>query len=255
MEDRLTHSGGLLDPTFGSGGIVHLPNATDSAASAVAVQPDGKTVLAGHITRSHSLTADSITVQRLNQDGSLDKTFNDTGSVTIQTGASDFPTCVALQPDGKILIGGDATSSKGSNEGLVARLNANGSLDTAFGNSRGLELLTNVGQVNGLAVLTDPANPTTITGIVAAANGSTNGTLCFEAIKLTPTGVPDKTFGAGGFSVLANLNGNQISSVAANPLNGEIYLAGTVNGTRADGSSFEDGCLAALTPAGTLDPA
>ena len=103
-------AGGLLDPTFGSGGIVNLPHTTDSGASAVAVQPDGKTVIAGLISRSPG--ADSITVQRLNRDGSLDTTFNKTGSVTIQTGKSDWATSITLQPDGKILIGGGAQANK-----------------------------------------------------------------------------------------------------------------------------------------------
>src|SRR5262249_51510506 len=82
-----------------------------------------------------------------------------------------------------------------------------------------------------------------------------NGTSCFEAIKLTPAGAPDRTFGTGGFAILANLNGDQIGSVAADRLSGEIYLAGTVNFTLADGTQLPMGCLAALTPAGALDPA
>jgi hypothetical protein len=47
LEDRLTPSGGLLDPTFGSGGIVNLPPATAATPRAVAVQPDGEIVIAG----------------------------------------------------------------------------------------------------------------------------------------------------------------------------------------------------------------
>jgi uncharacterized delta-60 repeat protein len=252
LEDRLTPSGGLLDPGFGSGGIVNLPHATDYAASAVAVQPDGRIVVVGQITRSSvQQPEDAITVQRLNRDGSLDTTFNKTGSLTIQTGKSDWPTSVVLQPDGKILVGGGATANNGSGEFLVARLNANGSLDTTFA-SKGLWVSTSpFGVVKKLAVLTDPAHPTTVTGIVAAAQGYANGTPCFEAIKLTPAGALDKTFGAGGFAVFANLNGERIASVAVDRLSGEIYLAGTVSVPNANNT----GCLAALTPAGALDPA
>jgi uncharacterized delta-60 repeat protein len=256
LEDRLTPSGGLLDPTFGSGGTVNLPSTTDYGASAIVVQPDGKVVVAGQITRTNSPTAESITVQRLNRDGSLDTTFNHTGSITLQTGKRDWPTSVALQPDGKILVGGGAKANNGSNEFLVTRLNTNGTLDTTFG-SKGLWVYaTPYGMVTKLAVLTDPAHPATVTGIVAAAQGDTNGTSCFEAIKLTPAGAPDRTFGAGGFALLANLNAEPTVSVAADRRSGEIYLAGTVGFTLADGTQGgPTGCLAALTPAGALDPA
>jgi uncharacterized delta-60 repeat protein len=251
LEDRLTPSGGLLDPTFGTGGIVNLPSTTDYAATAVAVQPDGKVVVAGQINRTNSPLNEAITVQRLNRDGSLDTTFNKTGSLTIQARNSDWPTSVALQPDGKILVGGAATTGNGSHEFLVARVNANGTLDTTFA-SKGLWVYDSPnGEVEKLAVLTDPAHPTTVTGIVAAAQGWANGTQCFEAIKLTPAGAPDRTFASGGFAVLANLNGDQTASVAVDGLSGEIYLAGMVKVPAGNIT----GCLAALTPAGALDTA
>jgi uncharacterized delta-60 repeat protein len=245
LEDRLTPSGGgLLDPTFGSGGIVHLPSTTDNGATAVAVQPDGRVVVAGY-------AGNYISVQRLNTDGSLDTTFNKTGSITIKSGSYDFPKTVALQPDGKILIGGGAQTHNGTAESLVARVNPNGTLDTTFGNSRGLELLTNVGQVHGLAVLTDPAHPGTVTGIVAAARapGDTQGA-SYGVYKLTPAGVPDTTFGSGGVATLAGLTGGQVLSVAVAP-SGEIYLAGYVH--LSGMTAGADGCVAAVTPTGALD--
>jgi uncharacterized delta-60 repeat protein len=247
LEDRLTPSGGLLDPTFGSGGVVNLPSTTDNGATAVAVQTDGKAVIVGYVNRNNGYS--SISVQRLNRDGSLDTTFDKTGSVTIQTGNDDIPRAVALQPDGKILVGGN-WSSKNSGGGLVARLNTNGTLDTTFG-SKGLWLSTAAGTVEKLAVLTDPAHPTTVTGIVAADDANANGVRCIGAVKLTPAGAPDSTFGSGGIAVIASLSGGgdfRTASVAVAP-SGEIYLAGHVNG----GTTLPNGCVAALTPAGALD--
>jgi uncharacterized delta-60 repeat protein len=257
LEDRLTPSGGQLDPTFGSGGIVNLPYATDNGAAAVAVQPEGKIVIAGEGVLSSGKSC--ISVQRLNRDGSLDTTFNKTGSVTIQTGSWDDPSSVALQPDGKILVGGRAAtggggaSSNTTYEYLVARLNANGTLDTTFG-SKGLWVYAtasaSAGGVKKLAVLTDPAHPATVAGIVAAAPGTANGTKCFEAIKLTPAGVPDKSFGSGGFAVFAGLSGGDgAHSVAVAP-SGEIYLAGNV---AFSGTTYSVGCIAAVTPSGAPD--
>src|SRR5262245_45972146 len=74
LEARDNPSGGLLDPTFGSGGIVNLPNTTNLAATAVAVQPDGKVVIAGSVNNVSGRNNGpyTITVQRLNRDGSLD---------------------------------------------------------------------------------------------------------------------------------------------------------------------------------------
>jgi uncharacterized delta-60 repeat protein len=260
LEDRLTPAGGLLDPTFGTGGIGHLPTTPDSEATAVAVQPDGKVVVVGQITRK-VVTAEAITVQRLNRDGSLDTSFNGTGSATIQTEQSDWPTSVALQPDGKILVGGIALSNnfslsgRGSHEFLVARVNANGTLDTTFA-SKGLWVYASPNaELDKLAVLTDPAHPAAITGIVAAAQGNANGATCFEAIKLTPAGVPDRTFGSGGFATFAGLSNSHSDqtarSVAVAP-SGEIYLAGAVE---FGGMTAQDACIAAVTPSGALDTA
>jgi uncharacterized delta-60 repeat protein len=156
LEDRYCLSPGVMEWSDPEGG----------GANAVAVQPDGKTVVAG--VALNSKVQQFIFVQRLNQDGSVDLTFNKSGSLTIQTGKGCIPSAVALQPDGKILIGGQAIANNGTGESLVARVNPNGTLDTTFGNSRGLELLTNGGYVDGLAVLTDPTHPATVTGIVAA---------------------------------------------------------------------------------------
>lgn len=82
----------------------------------LALQPDGK-VLVGHMGGMH----------RLHSDGSLDNTFS------ISVGALDeLVYSIALQPDGKILVGGHFTVVNGTNRAGVARLHANGTLDTTF---------------------------------------------------------------------------------------------------------------------------
>jgi uncharacterized delta-60 repeat protein len=179
-------------------------------------------------------------VERLNTDGSLDTTFNKTGSMTIQThNRSDFADAVAVQPDGKIVVGGASSRIDGrssDSESLVARLTPNGTLDPTFG-SGGLWLSPG-GQVQNLAVLTDAAH-TTVTGIVGFRPVAFPGAV----VKLTPAGVPDSTFGSGGVAVAAGLSGITFRGFTVSAA-GEIYVSGTVNST---------GCLAALTPAGVLD--
>src|SRR5262249_27236324 len=77
LEDRLTPSdGGLLDPTFGSGGIVtsSFSSSVDRARD-VLVQPDGKLVIAGFTDSPSSRTARDSLVARYNPDGTLDSSF------------------------------------------------------------------------------------------------------------------------------------------------------------------------------------
>ncbi|EKE67204.1 delta-60 repeat domain-containing protein, partial [Oceanibaculum indicum] len=87
-------------------------------------QPDGKILIGGRFTSYDGTTRNRIA--RLNTDGSLDTSFNP-GS-----GADDNIYALVLQPDGKIMIGGNFTSYDGTARNRIARLNANGSLDTSF---------------------------------------------------------------------------------------------------------------------------
>jgi uncharacterized delta-60 repeat protein len=95
---------GTLDPTFGSGGTVVTDLGGDDKAAAVAIQPDGKIVLAGHYDY------DDFAVVRANADGSLDTAFGTEGLVRTPFGrAMDVAYAVALQPDGQIIAGGTGT--------------------------------------------------------------------------------------------------------------------------------------------------
>ena len=109
---------GSIDKTFdpGSGANNYVSTAT--------IQPDGKIVIVGSFT-SYNGTARNC-VARLNSDGSLDTTFDPAG------GASAMVNAMALQPDGRIIIVGGFSSYSGVFRGHIARLNTDGSLDTAF---------------------------------------------------------------------------------------------------------------------------
>ena len=249
LEERWCPAGGLLDPSFGSGGIVNLPTATDNGALAVAVQPDHKVVVVGLQSRNTGYS--SISVQRLNANGTLDMTFNRTGSVVIQTDNTDLPRAVALQPDGKILVGGSWGAKNGSGGGLIARLTTSGALDTTFGN-KGLWKSNAAGMVTDLALLTDPAHPGTVTGIVGAVNATINGVGCLGAVKLTAAGQSDAAFGSAGFAAFPTLTATddgRTAGVAVAP-SGEVYLAGHVY---LGAMNHSDAILVAVTPSGALD--
>src|SRR5262249_4142809 len=108
---------GLLDPGFSAA-------LSNSAVNCLAVQPDGKIVVGGLGREGQRIPY----LWRLNSDGSMDSAFtNNTGSLL-----SAAPSCLALQPDRKILVGGFFTIGKPSIWTNLARFNADGTLDSNF---------------------------------------------------------------------------------------------------------------------------
>ena len=91
---------------------------------AVTVQPDGKVLVGGQFTAVNGTSRNNIA--RLNANGSLDSSFNP------GTGINAGVSSVVVQSDGKVLVGGPFTTVNGTNRNCLARLNANGSLDSSF---------------------------------------------------------------------------------------------------------------------------
>lgn len=117
---------GQLDPTFGTAGLVATPlgpYGLTTTANDVAMQPDGKFVAAG-------AAGVNVGLARYNPNGTLDTTFGNNGTVVsdFAPATSDRANAVAIQADGKIVIAGHDTM-----DFLVARYNANGTLDASFG--------------------------------------------------------------------------------------------------------------------------
>jgi uncharacterized delta-60 repeat protein len=126
---RYTNAG-ALDTTFATVGWKSVDFAGfQDFASALAIQGDGKVVLAGNAGVSGSLT--KVGVARLTAAGALDTTFNTTGTIAVGGPSGDQGLTVALQADGKILAGGSALNS-GGYDFYTFRLTAAGALDTTF---------------------------------------------------------------------------------------------------------------------------
>lgn len=95
---------GTLDNSFGIGGIVLVPNsATKNFLEDVVIQSDGKIVATGRI---NSGTGFSITIVRVNTDGSMDASFGSNGTVIFDLKETDVSEAILIQTDGKYLIGG-----------------------------------------------------------------------------------------------------------------------------------------------------
>jgi uncharacterized delta-60 repeat protein len=123
---------GSLDDTFGNGGFAIFDAGTESdAAEDIAIQADGKILLGGYVF-SQSTTFDDFALVRLNTDGTPDNTFGTNGIViTDIDGRWDNAFGLAIQDDGKILLGGDGYISDKRRPTLV-RYNDDGSLDPTF---------------------------------------------------------------------------------------------------------------------------
>ena len=121
---------GDLDPDFGVGGVVTTPLGMAGGANAVAIQPDGRIVVAG---TSGSACNTTPFVTRYTITGSLDTGFGINGTVWL---SGDYrSSSVVIQPDHKIVVVGGTTCTTGSGDRRIflARMNQNGSLDTTFG--------------------------------------------------------------------------------------------------------------------------
>ena len=120
---------GTLDPNFGIGGKVVIGGTNAGAAFAVAVQTDGKILAAAPANLQ-------LTVFRFNSNGSVDNTFGNNGATAIQPDETFLGPAsggIALQPDGRILVA--TAHNEGGPLQIVARLLANGQLDSTFGSN------------------------------------------------------------------------------------------------------------------------
>jgi uncharacterized delta-60 repeat protein len=182
---------GSLDTSFDTDGKLLIDFGRYENGKALAIQTDGKIVLAGTSVASGGLAA-NMHLLRLNTNGSLDTTFDSDGKVTTDIGPNDDALSIALQNDGKIIIGGVSDAS-GSLETTLIRYNSNGSLDTTF-NSDGIATID-------FAMGNDAAYSVAIQSdgkIIAAGYADLGGQVVFAIIRLNSNGSLDTTFDSDG---------------------------------------------------------
>lgn len=149
---------GRLDTSFGSGGIVTGPCC---GASALALQPDGKVVLAGSTSRANR--ASFGIVSRYGPNGSLDDTF---GSGGVAEGPDGGFADLVLQPDGKIVAAGTAPEAYAFR---LARFNLDGSLDPSFGSGGSVQTLHGY-SASASAVAVQPDGKIVVAGSTVPGN-------------------------------------------------------------------------------------
>ena len=172
-------SAGVLDTSFDTDGktTTDIGSSTTDSANAVAIQNDGKIVVAGTSNGDFALV-------RYNSDGSLDTSFGVGGKKTTDIGSSttDAANAVAIQNDGKIVVAGTSDGNF-----ALARYNYNGSLDTTFGTT-GI-VTTDIGSTTDVAygITVQSDGKILLTGV---SSGD------FAVVRYAATGGLDTTFGA-----------------------------------------------------------
>lgn len=185
---------GDIDTTFGTN-AGHSPATTAFNLSGMGVQGDGHIVLGG----SGGAGPDFVAT-RFDANGVPDTKFGTSGLATVAFGSAASSTQTIVQADGKIAMAGYvATTVPMSTARLMAlaRINADGSLDTGFGGAGNARLTLTPGPDNLLYNLTQQKDGKLV------ATGISSGTVDFNlaVVRLNPQGTPDGSFGAGGISV------------------------------------------------------
>ncbi len=247
---------GSLDTSFDGDGKRTLAIGSGyDGANAIAIQPDGKIVVAGEAVVGANT---DFAVMRFNSNGSLDTTFDTDGIVTTEVSVYDYVKSMVLQSDGKIVLAGYAFT--GMNDFALARYNTDGSLDTTFDGDG--KLLTAIGgatdEAHGVAVQSD--------GKIVAVGYGTFASGDTTVVRYNTNGSLDTTFGA-----TSTLNGapTYVENGAAVVLDADVqvfdtelnssgnYSGATLTLSRHGGASSQDvfsatGNLSALTQGGSL---
>jgi uncharacterized delta-60 repeat protein len=243
-------SGITLDPTFGQDGKVITPfPGTQSVASAVVIQPDGRIVAAG---TGGSPTARRVAMARYDSFGHLDGSFGSGGLVITDAGGGteSWATGIALQSDGKIVVCGVVIVVAPSDTAfLVIRYLPDGTLDPSFG--AGGIVITNVlpGGLDQAASLAVGSDGRVVVG--GSATYST-GVSAFALARYDSAGNPDSTFGTGG-KLLVPLSAGESDGLSALSvdLNGTITGCG---GSIVAGFPFDRFAVIRLLADGSFDP-
>jgi uncharacterized delta-60 repeat protein len=189
-----------LDPTFDGDGRKVFGYGSEDTAEAVALQPDGKLVVAGFGGPDHVFA-----VTRLNPDGSPDTGFDGDGTAFAGFAKYDIGFDVAVQPNGKIVVAGRANLATLNSDFGVIRLQPGGALDTTF-SFDGKTTVNYGGFDHANAVAVQPDGRILLAGETAATGG---GDADFALARLEGDPVPrgggqgggSKGGGAGGSAV------------------------------------------------------
>ncbi len=225
---------GSLDTSFGDSGKITTAVAKESNADSVAMQSDGKIVVAGNSFIDGG--NNDFAVVRYNANGKLDSSFNQTGKASADFGAHDLPRSVALHGDGRIVVAG-YTTDESKKQCALACFKANGSLDTSFnGTGKVVTTFGGDGDAEGQGVAAQSDGKTVVVGYATVG-----GVQRFAVERYKTDGALDTSFGGTGRVLTAvGISGSNATGVALQK-DGKILVAGyAVNNS---GRIYDFACL------------
>lgn len=222
------NTNGTLDPAFqtnvGSG-----PAGAGLTISKIITQPDGKILVGGTFSTFNGFSRSAIA--RLNVDGSVDSSFLNTGSGAGGTFAPNVA-AIALQADGKIIIGGYFYTFNGTTVPAVARLNTNGTVDSSF-------TLPTIQGFSVGAVGVESDGKVFVGGTFTNWNGFTTPGI----VRLNTNGATDSVFAPTHQIPFPSINALYA------PGDGSVFVGGSIQGTTTNITRF----FAHLTSTGAID--
>ncbi|HEY6730796.1 MAG TPA: hypothetical protein VI039_07210 [Solirubrobacterales bacterium] len=232
---------GGLDRSFGKGGTVFAgPKMYDGEAAALAVQPDGRFLIAGWAADTHF--GFSGIAMRFKADGALDLSFSRNGYARIVGGEGAFLQDIAIQPNGSIVVAGEMFDRF-----MMLRMLPNGRSDPSFGKAG--FAISNVAPQRG-----EPASPTGLAllsggRILLSGNIEGRGRNYVALARYRRDGRPDRSFGEGGV-VRTRSSRNLTTEAMAVRRDGRITLAGY----RAPQNAHAQVAVLRYLPSGRSDP-
>ncbi len=205
---------GIIDPNF-SLGTGFGPDQWTGRCHSLIQQPDGKLLVSGLFSTYNGDT--TIYITRLNLDGTRDKSFTSYFSQS----PLRYVKTMALQDDGKIVVGGYFSRIQGIPRNNIARLNSDGSLDTTFNPASGFDLNIN-------SVCIQPDGKIVVGGVFSTYDHEWGGsrTPVNGIARLNADGSLDNTFSIGtGFSGSTGIGQREIHKVVLQP-DGKILVGG-----------------------------
>lgn len=203
---------GLLDPTFGDGGMV-VTRYHGAVARAVALQPNGRIVVAGYNT--------GLALARYRPDGRLDRTFAGNGRIGTAVVGRLWALAVALQPDGRIVVAGGWDIF---NVGL-ARFRVDGRLDPTFGDDGVLVADMGGGEQALTGLVIQPDGKIVTVGGVGPHEGGDTVVSRFVLARCRRNGSLDPTFGGDG-KIETFFDGRSDAQGVALQADGRIVVVG-----------------------------
>lgn len=211
---------GTLDTSFGNNGITIADAGSHDIVDAMVLLNDGKILLAGN-------NYTDFLAARFNVDGSLDMSFGTNGWTAIGFDSSDSQVKdVALQSDGKILLGGYSyNNSTGVNSMATARINADGSIDPTFGTAGKVTINSGNDEDYAVAIAVQTDGKIVMGGYTYVGNNPFRYDLV--AVRLNPDGTFDNNYANNGIAITRVLeNGQNYAEQMVLQPDGKVILAG-----------------------------